>query len=324
MFFKNNSSKSEDQYSDNLKRLKEEIKRADAIIVGAGAGLSTAAGYTYSGERFDRWFSDFAHQCGFQDMYSGGFYPYQTLEEYWAFWSRNIWLNRYTSTPKPVYEDLYELVREKDYFVLTTNVDHCFQKAGFDKQRLFYTQGDYGLWQCSDPCHDETYDNKEAVRKMVEAQGFTIGEQGELLLPEGVTPAMAIPSELVPKCPKCGKPMTMNLRIDHTFVQDEGWYAANNRFASFLSHHGVSGSFGFVEGNAIARGQKNQHILYLELGIGANTPGIVKYPFWKAVYENKNAVYGCLNFGQAYAPKEIQSRSICIDADTAQVLQDLR
>ena len=238
-------------------------------------------------------------------MYSRGFYPYETLEEHWAYWSRYIFINRYMDAPEPVYHGLYALVKDKDYFVITTNVDHCFQKAGFDRQRLFYTQGDYGLFQCSAPCHSSTYDNEETVRQMVLAQGYEIDGRGGLFLPDGVNAKMAIPSELVPLCTKCGKPMSMNLRADDTFVQDRGWYAAAERYQEFLRRH------------------SGLHILYLELGVGGNTPGIIKYPFWRMTYENPRATYACVNLGEAYAPREIAPRSICIDGDIDSVLREL-
>lgn len=254
MFSKIWTKQSTKESFNKIEQLKEKIEEADTIIIGSGAGLSTSAGFTYIGDRFTKYFSDFQKKYGFQDMYSGGFYPFESFEEHWAYWSRYIYINRYMDAPKPVYEKLYDLVKEKDYFVLTTNVDHCFQKAGFDKHRLFYTQGDYGLFQCSVPCHQETYDNEEKIRKMVEAQGFVVGTriekstntlhlqpmrqlktEKELTLPEGIIPKMAIPSELVPVCPKCGKPMSMNLRADSTFVEDEGWHNAAERYSEFTS-----------------------------------------------------------------------------------------
>ena len=219
-------------------------------------------------------------------MYSGGFYPYDTLEEHWAYWSRYIYINRYMDAPKPVYDELLALVKDKDYFVLTTNVDHCFQKAGFDRKRLFYTQGDYGLFQCSQPCCQQTWDNETVIRQMVEQQKD-----------------MRVPSELVPHCPNCGKPMSMNLRSDDTFVQDEGWYAAAERYSEFARRH---------------QGMKT---LYLELGVGYNTPGIIKYPFWQAVYRNREAAYACINYGDAAAPQEIAEQSICIEGDIGEVLK---
>ncbi len=263
-----------------VESVRQKIKDADAVLIGAGAGLSTSAGFTYAGERFDNNFADFIEKYGFQDMYSAGFYPYRTLEEHWAYWSRYIDINRYQDAPKPVYNELLEIVRELDYFVLTTNVDHCFQKAGFDRQRLFYTQGDYGLWQCSKPCHDQTYDNEEVVKKMVAQQE-----------------KMRIPSELIPRCPVCGAPMSMNLRSDDTFVQDDGWYAAADRYQDFIERH---------------QGMK---MLYLELGVGSNTPGIIKYPFWQITADNPKASYVCINYGQAYAPKEIAGQSVCLNGD---------
>jgi len=286
--------------------LKSAIKTADAIVIGAGAGLSTSAGFVYTGERFRKYFSDFEEKYGFHDMYSGGFYPYKTLEERWAYWSRYIFINRYMDAPKPVYNELFELVREKDYFVITTNVDHCFQKAGFDKSRLFYTQGDYGLFQCSKPCDIDTYDNEETVREMVLEQGFTIGEKGELLLPEGKALKTSVSAELLPVCPKCGAPLTMNLRADDTFVEDEGWLKAAGRYQAFLE------------------GITNRRVLFLELGVGYNTPVIIKYPFWQMTAENPKATYTCINYGEAVCPSEIEEQSICIDSDIGEALKDLR
>lgn len=274
-------------YSDNIQRLKKAIDEADAIVIGAGAGLSTSAGFTYSGERFEKYFSDFGEKYGFNDMYSGGFYQYETPEEMWAYWSRYIYINRYMDAPKPVYENLLELVKDKDYFVITTNVDHCFQKAGFDKERLFYTQGDYGLFQCSEPCTPVTYDNEEMVRSMVESQSD-----------------MRIPSEMIPKCPNCGKPLTMNLRSDDKFVEDEGWDRAAERYNQFLRTR---------------RGK----ILYLELGVGYNTPGIIKFPFWQMTAKNPDANYACVNYGETMFPEEIQEQTISIDGDIGQVIEDI-
>lgn len=294
-----------------IEQLKEKIETADTIIIGAGAGLSTSAGFTYTGERFTKYFSDFQKKYGFQDMYSGGFYPFESFEEHWAYWSRYIHINRYMNAPKPVYEKLYDLVKEKDYFVLTTNVDHCFQKAGFDKHRLFYTQGDYGLFQCSVPCHQKTYDNEELIGKMVEAQGFAVGTKNEFQeiefnLPEGITPQMTIPSELVPVCPKCGKPMSMNLRADNTFVEDEGWHNAAERYSEFLRRH------------------KHTKTVFLELGTGYNTPGIIKYNFWNMTDSWDDATYACINLNEAAAPTEIEEKSICVGADIGEVLEKLR
>lgn len=271
-----------------MERLRQALDSADVVVVGAGAGLSTSAGLTYSGERFEAHFGDFKEKYGIRDMYSGGFYPFETLEEYWAWWSRHILVNRYVRAPKPVYDNLRRLVEDRDYFVLTTNVDHQFQLAGFDKERLFYTQGDYGLWQCSRPCHPKTYDNEETVRQM-------IAEQRD----------MRVPTELIPRCPICGKPMTMNLRCDGAFVQDEGWYAAQTRYQEFLSEH------------------DSARILFLELGVGMNTPVIIKYPFWEYTRQNPNAVYACVNLGQAMCPQEIQARSICVDDDIGCVLSGI-
>ncbi len=268
-----------------IQRLKTALDEADAVIIGAGAGLSTSAGFTYNGERFHKYFADFETKYGFHDMYSGGFYPYATPEEHWAYWSRYILINRYTDAPKPVYEELFRLVRDKDCFVITTNVDHCFQKASFDKKRLFYTQGDYGLFQCSEPCCQETWDNEAVIRQMVAGQKN-----------------MKIPSELIPRCPHCGKPLTMNLRSDDRFVEDEGWHAAAGRYANFL------------------RTREGQKILFLELGVGYNTPVIIKYPFWQMTAKNPRATYACINRGEVFCPAEIADRAVCIDGDIGDIL----
>ena len=272
--------------SEQIERLRTALRDCDAVVVGAGAGLSTSAGFVYTGERFEKNFSDFAAKYGFQDMYSGGFYPFATPEEFWAYWSRYIYINRYMDAPKPIYDDLLKLVTDKDYFVITTNVDHCFQKAGFEKKRLFYTQGDYGLFQCSEPCCQETFDNEAVVRKMVARQEN-----------------MKIPSELLPVCPHCGKPMTMNLRSDDAFVEDEGWHRAAERYADFL------------------RTRKDQKTLFLELGVGYNTPVIIKYPFWQMTAKNPNATYACINREQAFAPEEIANRTIVVNDDIGKILR---
>ena len=271
-----------------ITELRNAIDDADAIVAGAGAGLSTAAGLTYAGERFERHFADFIAKYGFTDMYTAGFFPFPTPEEKWAYWSRHIWYNRYVEPSKNTYAKLLRVLDGKDYFVITTNVDHQFQQAGFPKERLFYTQGDYGLWQCSEPCHDKTYDNYETVKRMVE-------EQRDL----------SVPTELVPHCPVCGKPMAMNLRADDTFVEDAGWHAAARRYHDFLERH--------QEGK----------VLYLELGVGGNTPVIIKYPFWRYTYANPEAVYVCVNYDEAYTHPDIRDKSILIDADIDQVLEDL-
>lgn len=285
MFLHDRMKESTGNCCQKIERLKKEIEDTDAILIGAGAGLSTSAGLTYSGTRFEQYFSDFHREYGITDIYSGGFYPFETLEEYWAWWSRHIYYNRYIDPPLPLYRELLTLVENKDYFVLTTNVDHQFQRAGFDKMRLFYKQGDYGLWQCSKACHDQTYDNEKTVRQMLVTQN-----------------EMKIPPELIPHCPVCGAPMTMNLRCDNSFVQDKGWYEAAKRYNSYLQRH------------------RYGKILYLELGVGMNTPVIIKYPFWQMTAKNPDAVYVCINKEEAACPKEIEKQSICINEDIRSTL----
>lgn len=289
MFSKIQTMKSTKSYSDKIKQLKNAFSEADAVIIGAGSGLSTAAGLSYSGERFEKYFKDFADKYGIRDIYSGGFYPFPDEETYWAWWSRHIWWNRYEAEINSIYTDLLELVKDKDYFVLTTNVDHRFQLSGFDKKRLFYTQGDYGLLQCSKPCCQATYDNKELVEQMMAEQKN-----------------MRIPTELIPRCPMCGAPMTTNLRADDKFVEDEGWHKAAERYSLFLKRH------------------ENLRILFLELGVGYNTPVIIKYPFWKMTAKNPKATYCCINYGEAVCPDEITPQSICFNDDIGMILSQIK
>ncbi|MCD7950355.1 MAG: Sir2 silent information regulator family NAD-dependent deacetylase [Erysipelotrichaceae bacterium] len=284
MYSKMKTNKSMNNYS----KLKQVMNDCDAIMIGAGSGLSTAAGLNYSGPVFEDTFSDFIDKYHFTDMHTAGFYPFDSLEEYWAYWSRHIYLNRYKEHDLKVYKDLLELVQDKDYFVLTTNVDHCFQRAGFDKQCLFYSQGDYGLFQCSKPCQQITYDNKEQVTKMIEYQSH-----------------MKILTDMIPYCPICGAPMTTNLRIDSTFVEDEGWHKASNRYYDFIRRH------------------QDMKIVYLELGVGENTPGIIKYPFWQMTYQNKNAIYVCIN-PNTYCPAQIENQSILISDNIKTVLEAIK
>ena len=297
---------SEMSFEEKIAVLKDQMEKADAVVIGAGSGLSTAAGYTYSGDRFEKYFGDFERKYGFRDMYSGGFYPYQTLEDFWGYWCRYIWINRYGPIPTDLYGRLLGLVEDKDYFVLTTNVDHCFQRSGFDKKRLFYTQGDYGLFQSSSPgsaARNKTYDNYEIIRRMILSEGYQIGDNGELIVPKDTEIRMSVPSDLVPACPDDGKLMTTNLRCDDSFVEDEGWHQAAERYQDFLRRH------------------ERLRVLYLELGVGMNTPGIIKFNFWKYTKENPNAFYACINKGEAYCPQEIAERSVCIDGDIGEALQ---
>ncbi len=305
MFLRTRTAKFTKDYSAEIEKLKSAIDAADAIVIGAGSGLSAVAGFTYSGERFEKYFWDFKQKYEIRDIYSGGFYPFPSFEEYWGWWARHIYVNRYLLLESDVYANLFSIVKDKNYFVLTTNVDHLFQLNGFDKKRLFYTQGDYGLWQCSKPCHQQTYDNEEAVYKMLLSAGFLKEERGKYIITNSSEWKTSIDSSLVPICPKCGKPMVMNLRCDDTFVQDNGWYEAEKRYRKFVE------------------GCKNSNVVYLEVGVGMNTPVIIKYPFMKMTSENNNAVYACLNIEGAYIPNEIADRSICINMDISNVVKKL-
>lgn len=285
MYLKKSTINCTKEYLKQIENIKHKIAEADAIVVGAGAGLSTSAGLTYSGERFKKYFGDFEKKYGFHDMYSGSFYSFPSLEIFWAFWSRNIYYNRYDQSPGKPFLDLLKIVSKKDYFVITTNVDHQFQRAGFDKDRLFYSQGDYGLWQCSVPCHKKTYDNENTVRAMLSEQKN-----------------MTIPTELIPYCPICGKPMSMNLRSDNTFVEDEGWHIALSKYNDFIQKN------------------KGKRILFLELGVGWNTPFIIKYPFWEMTAYNPHATYVSINTEKMKCPDEIEQQSIFVNADIGETL----
>lgn len=275
--------------ADDLSRLSSWILDCDTILVGTGAGLSTAAGLTYSGKRFQDAFPDFIAKYHYSDMYTASFQRYESPEEHWAYWSRHIMLNRYLSKDNGTYAALLDLLDGKDYFVITTNVDHCFQRFGFDKKRLFYMQGDYGLWQCSGPCHQSTYDNEEVVREMYESQHD-----------------MRVPSYLVPHCPRCGRPMMMNLRVDDRFVQDDGWYEAAERYTQFAE-----------------MAVRADNTLFLELGVGYNTPGIIKYPFWRMASTNRRSKFASVSIGSCDHPPSISSRAVSLDADIKQVLESL-
>lgn len=303
--FRSGISYGSDNMENSITKLADKIRNADAIIIGAGAGMSTAAGFIYDGPRFEKYFFDFQKNYGINEMYSGGFYPYPTKEIFWAYWARYIYVNRYMDPPKKTYEKLFELVKDKDYFVITTNVDHCFQKAGFDKKRLFYTQGDYGLFQSMNPTIKKTYDNAEWVMQAMEAQGFEKDSDGIYQISQsGIS--MRIPTALIPKCPDDGSDVTMNLRADDLFVEDEGWHRASAAYADFIHRH------------------ENLHTLYFEIGVGANTPVIIKYPFWAMTRANPKAKYACLNYNEAFCPHQIENQSICIDGDADTILASLK
>ncbi len=276
-------------YVERVKQAKALLAAADYVMIGAGAGLSTAGGFEYAGKNFEKHFQDFGAKYGFHDMYAGGFYPFATPEERWAYWSRFVYVNRYLQTePNPVYAALFELVKNKDYFVITTNVDHQFQIAGFDKARLFYTQGDYGLFQCSVPCHNKTYDNKDLILKMVQSQKD-----------------MKIPTALIPKCPVCGNPMEMNLRADDRFVQDEGWYAHAKAYQNFIDR------------------TKGKKVVLLEIGVGYNTPAIIKFPFERMTYFDQNTHLIRINKNDAICADEIKDKTILFDENVKEILQAL-
>lgn len=267
-----------------IEKLKKLIDEAEVVVIGAGAGLSSAAGFEYGGDFFKEHFPEM-HKLGYKDMYSAGFHHFNSSGEKWAYWAKQIFYTRYQGV-KELYKDLLDVVKDKNYFVITTNVDHQFQLAGFDKNRLFYTQGDYGLFQCSTPCHNKTYDNEDFIHKMLKE-----------------TKDNKIPSYLIPKCPICGKEMTTNLRCDDKFVEDDGWHKAAKNYQNFLEDN------------------KNKKILFLELGVGWNTPVIIKYPFIRMTHQFNNAYYACINKGDNYVPDEIKSKSLIVNEDIKKLIE---
>lgn len=278
-------------YEEQIKRAANLVKEADAILIGAGAGLSSAAGIVYGGKRFTDNFSEFIKRYGtsyMRDMYSAGFYPFKTEEERWGYWAKHAYVNRIEPKGLPLYKEVYEMVREKRHFVLTTNVDHQFWKTGFQDENIFATQGDYGLIQCEKGCHAKTYDAVELFLQMNKARKNC-----------------QIPTDMVPKCPVCGGPMAMNLRCDQYFVEDEHWNKAAERYEQFLQN---------------IQGKK---VVLLELGVGFNTPGIIRYPFEKMMKENKDWSLIRLNLNEAIVPESFGKRAIGINEDIAKSVHDI-
>ena len=276
------------ELTEKIEKLKQEIKNSDYILIGAGAGLSTSAGFLYDGKRFEYNFKDYIKKYGFTDMYSAGFYNFPTLEEYWAYFSLYVYINRFDIEENETYLNLYNIVKDKNYFVITTNVDGRFIDSKFDKDKIFAVQGDFALFQCSKPCRQETFYNEKYIREMIKYKK-----------------EMKIPTGLIPKCPYCGRNMSMNLRADDTFVQDKNWNEQKSRYEKFLKM------------------SDNSKILFLELGVGFNTPSIIKYNFWRMTLNNKKSVYASINLGECYCASDIEERSICIDYDIAEVLKKL-
>ena len=287
----------------DLRKLVSYISTSKAILIGAGAGLSTSAGFYSSGERFKKYFFDFQKKYNLKDTYSGSFYPYPKKAEYWAFMSRNIYLNRFAPFPKRTYNILYEIFKNKNYFILTTNVDHLFQRAGFDKNRMYYMQGDMGLIQCKKPCHFKNYENFDLIKDMLIDQGFSFDSKGELIVNDNIK--SEINEKLIPKCPVCGGEMDFNLRIDDNFVQDDGWYKHQKLYNDFIDKY------------------KNDDILYIELCVGYNTPSIIKYNFWNQVNKNKKAKFVTINLEEGEIPNEIKDRSLSLSGDADEIINKI-
>ena len=278
-----------EEYNLKISQAKQIIKQADYIIIGAGSGLSTAAGLLYSGEKFEKDFKEFIEKYHFKDLYSASFYEFETQEEKWAFFAKMIKINRYNEKPLNLYQELYEIIKNKDYFVLSTNVDGQFYNSGFDKDRVFEVQGDYSYLQCKKACHNKLYNNRELVEKWLEN-----------------TKDCKIPSNLVMKCPICGGDMEMNLRKDINFVQDENWYRESNKYEEFLAR------------------AKNKNVVLLEVGVGFNTPGIIRFPFEQMVANNKKTSLIRINKDYPMPMLEIKNKTISFDEDTNKIIKDLK
>ncbi|WP_404900444.1 Sir2 silent information regulator family NAD-dependent deacetylase [Priestia filamentosa] len=275
-------------YKARIEKAKKEIEDTEFILIGGGAGLSAAAGITYGGKRFTDNFSAFIKKYGLTDMYSSGFYPYKTQEERWAYWAKHIYVNRFEPGPTILYKDLYQLVKDRTYFVITTNVDSQFEKSGFPVDKIFEVQGNYGYLQCAQGCHDKLYYNESLVREMIKK-----------------TVDCQIPSELVPICPVCGGNMDPNLRINQYFVQDEKWYKQNKLYNEFLKQ---------------SEGKRN---VYIELGVGFNTPGIIRYPFEQMTYHNEKATLIRLNKENSTGMKENADKTVTFNEDIKEVVSEI-
>lgn len=277
------------EISNKIVKIKDLIKNADCVLIGAGAGLSTSAGIEYSGKRFENNFADFIKKYHFTDMYSSGFYDFQTEEEKWAYWAKHMYINNIGMKATKLYQDMLELVKDKDYFVITTNVDDQFFKAGFDKEKVFATQGSYRYIQCSRACHNKIYNATEIVKEMIEK-----------------IQDCKIPTELIPVCPVCGEKMDTNLRKDAYFVQDDNWYKQNAIYGEFLDK------------------AKNKKVVLLEFGVGFNTPTIIRFPFEQMTYQNLNWNLVRFNKDNCMTFLDIQDRIIEVKDDINKIVKDLK
>lgn len=281
-------------YEEQIMQAADMIQKADYVLMGAGAGLSTAAGAVYGGTWFEKNFKEFKEKYGngpyMQDMYSAGFHPYPDEESFWGYWSKQAILGGIDLDVTPLYKDILKLLKDKRTFCLSTNADGQFRKAGYKEEQIFCTQGDYFHIQCQKACHQRTYNAVKLFKQMDQARKNC-----------------QIPTYMVPKCPICGGPMTMNLRCDQYFVQDEAWYQAEKRFGDFL--------------NEALKSQKK--LLLLELGVGFNTPTIIRFPFEKLVKENKQVNLIRLNLNEAVIPESIEQQAVGINKDIKQTIKDL-
>ena len=287
---KRSRAKRQQELLERIERARTLLEGADRVLVGAGAGLSAAAGLRYDGERFHRGFAPFIERYGMTDMYSAGFYPFPSEEDRWAYWARHVWANRYEPPALPLYRCLLEAIHGKEWFVLTTNVDAQFEKAGFDPARIFAVQGDYGFNQCARGCHDSLYPNRELVEDILAA-----ADEGD--------PTRA-PSGLVPHCPVCGGPMAAHLRIDGAFVENAAWHDARERCLRF------------------AEGVRDERTVLLELGVGWNTPSIIRLPFDRLA-TSCDAPLVRLNRDDARVPDGREGRAAGLQGDIAELLPQI-
>ncbi len=277
-------------FNEKIQMAREKLDQADAIVIGAGAGLSAAAGLDYSGPEFKKEFADYIDKYKFPDLYSSSFYDFPTEEERWARWARHIDYARFRPDAFPLYRELLELVKDRNYFVITTNVDVQFRKAGFDPEKIFEVQGDYGLMQCAVGCHPKVYSDKETVENILHHSHD-----------------LTVDSAYVPVCPVCGGNMDVHVRKNQFFVQDENWDKAAERYEKFMAHYADKGS-----------------VVLLELGIGFNTPAIIRYPFEQITYRNPKATLIRLNSDYPHGPKETAARTISFTENMEKVISNLK
>lgn len=293
MFSKMKTSESIKTYSDNIQKAADLIKNSDKILIGAGAGMSASGGISYADEvLFKKWFPRY-YSMGMRSLVDMQSIFWNVDEKnarsYWGYWANHIKHIRYDSPALKPYIDLFKLVKDKNYFVITTNVDGQFGKAGFAKKKIFEPQGEYALFQCDKPCKKEVFDNKEMINKMISNMDTNI---------------MKIREEDIPRCPYCKRLLKPNLRIDDSFVEEPHLVNLDS-YENFI------------------HSSKKDSLVLIELGVGFDTPVIIRYPFQNIVYNYPNSSLIRINLDYADVPCEIENRSVSIKADIKKALNDI-